>query len=100
MPARFHEYSLLINLKQSSEFTLIFLILKHYIFKNKFSSRVYLKKRKIVVNKSPHVNVKAKKRYLYKEYFLVLQNVNKIFLKILFKNFKMIQNIRIYKRLV
>lgn len=83
---RNHIYSIKSILKNKKHLNLLNILLKNSLFKKKSISSVKKITKKIVVNKSPHVNSKAKKRYIKDFYFFSNKNQNKIF-SILLKKF-------------
>lgn len=83
---RNHIYNIKSIVKNKKYLNLLNILLKNNLFKNKSILDTKKITKKIVVNKSPHVNSKAKKKYEKNFYIFFNKNQNKVF-SILLKKF-------------
>ena len=97
---RNHIYNIHITLNNKSQLILLENLLKNSLFKGKSLNYKHKKRNKVVVNKSPHVNSKAKKKYENFKYVFINKNQNKFFLVILKKLFSSNIIYRNYKKIV
>lgn len=97
---RNHIYNIHISLSNKQQLILLENLLNNRLFKGKSLHSKRKKKSKIIVNKSPHVNSKAKKKYEDFKYSFVNKNQNKFFLIMLKKLFSSNIIYQNYKKLV